>query len=81
MKTKTPKVQRLRTVRHEGDLARLGDIVEAVERAILAGVFYPVETPLNCSTCPYRQPCREWGQSSRAGLIQLETVTGGAATC
>ena len=22
--------------------------------------FYPNETPMNCSTCSYREPCREW---------------------
>ena len=55
IKTKIPKVQRLTAVRTDEDLGRLGDIVETIERAIRAEVFYPVETPLNCSTCPFRQ--------------------------
>ncbi len=63
VKTRTPKVQRLEAVRHEEDLGRLGDIVQTIERAVQAGVFYPVESPLNCSSCPYRQPCREWGRT------------------
>lgn len=63
VKTRTPKVQRLEAVRHEEDLGRLGDIVQTIERAVHAGVFYPVESPLNCSSCPHRQPCREWGRT------------------
>lgn len=65
IKTKTPRVQRLVTVRDDQDLGRLGDIVENIERAIKAGVFYPVESPLNCSSCPFRQPCREWSSSDQ----------------
>jgi len=61
IKTKTPKVQRLKTARYTDDFGRLGDLVETVERAVQIGIFYPVESPMNCSTCPYRQPCREWG--------------------
>ena len=78
VKTKTPKLQRLNTARTEVDLGRLGDLVENVEKAVKAGIFYPVETPLNCSTCPYRQPCRDWkptGQSSfDSQLVQLNGV-------
>lgn len=81
VKTKTPKLQRLRAVRHADDLARLGDIVENIERAIEAKVFYPVENPLNCSTCPYRQPCREWGRAETPELIQINIKTGGAGSC
>jgi len=73
VKTKTPKVQRLTTVRTDEDLSRLGDLVESIERATHAGVFYPVETPLNCSTCPYRQPCREWGRTQPSDRIPLNT--------
>ncbi|OWK34123.1 DNA helicase II [Fimbriiglobus ruber] len=81
VKTKTPKIQRLKAVHHENDLARLGDIVENIERAIEANVFYPVENPLNCSTCPFRQPCREWGRKEHTELVQLNIKTAGAMTC
>jgi putative RecB family exonuclease len=81
VKTKTRKIQRLRAVRHEDDLARLGDIVENIERAIEAKVFYPVENPLNCSTCPYRQPCREWGRAEHTELVQLNIKSNGATAC
>lgn len=77
VKTKTPKVQRLETARDERDLGRLGDVVQAVERAIQVKAFYPVENPLNCSTCPYRDPCRAWkpenSASLQAGTANMET--------
>jgi hypothetical protein len=60
VKTKTPQVQHLETVRNEADTSRLGDIVQTVERAIQAEAFYPVESAMNCSTCPFLRPCREW---------------------
>jgi len=78
VKTKTPKIQRLKAVRHEDDLARLGDIVENIERAIETKVFYPVESPLNCSACPYFQPCREWGRREHTELVQLNIKPAGA---
>ncbi len=60
VKTKTPRIQRLEANRTEADLGRLGDLIQVVERAVDAGNFYPVESPLNCSGCPYWRPCREW---------------------
>lgn len=35
-------------------------IVERVWQAIQAGLFYPSPSPLNCSSCPFREPCRAW---------------------
>lgn len=81
IKTKTPKVQRLTAVRNDEDLARLGDIVETIERGINAEIFYPVETPLNCSTCPYRQPCREWSLPENTELIPLNVKSAEAQSC
>lgn len=63
VKTKKPKVQRARTARMPDDFVRLGDIAQTVERAVDAGIFYPVESAFNCSTCSYRKPCREWQSS------------------
>lgn len=60
VKTKVPKVQRIEAIRTVQDFGRLGDIIEAVERAVAADAFYPVESPLNCSTCPFFRECREW---------------------
>ena len=74
VKTKTPKVQRILTSRYPEDCGRLGDLVETIQRAVDFNVFYPVENAMNCSTCSYRQPCREWGQGSKpeSDLVQLE---------
>jgi hypothetical protein len=35
-------------------------VVEQVWRAIQAGNFYPNPSPMNCPTCPYRKPCKNW---------------------
>ena len=60
VKTKTPKFQQVSTDRDDTDLQRLGDLVEAVDRAISSESFYAVESPLSCSTCQFRGPCRQW---------------------
>jgi CRISPR/Cas system-associated exonuclease Cas4 (RecB family) len=81
VKTRTPKVQRLTLTRSDEDLGRLGDLIQAVERAVEAAIFYPVESPLNCSGCPYRSPCRSWGGSALSqeepGRFALPVVPGG----
>jgi len=77
VKTKTPKVQRLQTCRYADDCGRLGDLVQTIQRAVDLGIFYPVESPMNCATCAYRQQCRDWGQSNKpietVELVTLET--------
>ena len=74
VKTKTPYVQRIETTRTEGDLTRLGDTFQAIEQAIDAKIFYPIESPMNCTSCPYREPCRAWqGKTTTTHLVQLET--------
>jgi CRISPR/Cas system-associated exonuclease Cas4 (RecB family) len=60
VKTRVPRVQRIEAVRTIADLGRMGDLVEVVERAVEAEIFYPQESPLNCSTCPFFRDCREW---------------------
>lgn len=80
VKTKVPKVQRLTTVRTDEDLGRLGDVIQTVERAVQSGIFYPVENPLNCSSCPYRQPCREWGRPGLSQQSLIPRTTDGEAT-
>lgn len=83
VKTKTPKLQRLTATRYADDFGRLGDLVQAVERGVQLGIFYPVESPINCSSCPYRQPCREWGkrsvQTEPIELASIGTATEAAA--
>jgi CRISPR/Cas system-associated exonuclease Cas4 (RecB family) len=60
VKTKTPQIQHLETVRNDADVSRLGDVVQAVDRGIQAGAFYPVESAMNCTGCPFYRPCKEW---------------------
>jgi len=60
VKVKQPRIQRLATARMPTDFDRFGDLIEAVDHAVAAGVHYPIESPLNCSTCPHRRPCRNW---------------------
>ena len=82
VKTKTPKLQRLKTARTEEDLGRLGDLVQNIERAVINEIFYPVETPLNCSTCCYRQQCRDWKPPGIAADAAIEVhELNGAGAC
>lgn len=78
IKTKTPKIQKLDAPRSPEDLGRLGDIVEAVERAVQAEIFYPVENQIHCSTCPYRGPCRDWGRPKNPPTSCLIETVGAA---
>ncbi len=81
VKTKTPKVQRLRTSRYAEDCGRLGDLVQTIQRAIELGIFYPVESPLNCTSCSYRTQCREWSRSPNSSqeLVSLSLPQEAAA--
>lgn len=75
VKTKQPRIQRLDTIRDANNSPRLGDIVQGIERAIRVDAFYPIESPLNCTSCSYRQPCKQWGkeQASKLELLQFST--------
>ena len=41
-------------------LERTKRTVERVWHAIQSGHFYPAPSPLQCPSCPYREPCRAW---------------------
>jgi putative RecB family exonuclease len=41
-------------------IERAKRIVERIWKAIKHGHFYPNPSAINCSTCPFRRPCREW---------------------
>lgn len=82
VKTKTPKIQRVATQRTEEDFARLGDIAEIVETAVANGIFYPIENPMNCASCPFRVQCRDWKPRSSSESIDLPIMEGsGACAC
>lgn len=77
VKTKKPQVQYLETVRTDADINHLGDVVQAVERAIQAEAFYPVENTMNCSGCAFYRQCRQWSgcnMSNGHTIQQAETV-------
>lgn len=80
VKTKSPKLQRMKTSRTEEDLGRLGDLIENVERAVKGGIFFPIENPLNCSGCSFREECREWKpeRNGRRDLPELVELNGTA---
>lgn len=69
VKTKVPKVQTIQAIRTRSDYQRLGDLIGVVERAVEAEIFYPVESPLNCSGCPFFRPCREWRGQNNSGEV------------
>jgi CRISPR/Cas system-associated exonuclease Cas4 (RecB family) len=81
VKTKTPRVQTLSTERTESDSRRLGDLVQTIDLAIQAEVFYPNESPLNCSSCPYRRPCRQWSAEKNCKVSQTGTELVEAPVC
>jgi CRISPR/Cas system-associated exonuclease Cas4 (RecB family) len=67
VKTRTPKLQKIEAIRNQSDFRRLGDVIEAVQRGVDSGVFYPVESPLNCSSCSYHRECRGWSGTRNFG--------------
>ena len=73
VKTRVPKVQKIQAIRSRSDYGRLGDIIGAVELGVESGVFYPVESPINCSGCPFYKPCREWSGLTIQQGTHLET--------
>ena len=44
----------------QSTLDRTKRVVERVWQAIQAEHFFPAPSPMNCSGCPYRDPCRKW---------------------
>ena len=73
VKTRVPKAQKIQAIRTVTDYQRLGDLIGVVEKAVEAGVFYPVESPINCSGCPFYRPCREWtGPGISGELVRVE---------
>ena len=56
VKTKKPQMQIVETVRNDEDAARLGDLIQAVERAIDAEAFYPNESVHELLRVPILSP-------------------------
>lgn len=59
-KAVNPVVERWPVGLDEQRIDRTKQIVRHVWRAIEAEHFYPAPSPINCPSCPFREPCREW---------------------
>ena len=59
-KTKTPIIERYPVAVDQMQLQRTKTVVDRVWRAIEAEHFFPAPSPMNCSSCPYREPCQAW---------------------
>ncbi len=59
-KTKTPALEVHEVEFNQHRLDRSQRIVQRVWQAVQAGHFYPNPSPMNCSSCPFRRPCRAW---------------------
>ena len=82
VKTKTPKLQRVTTSRSDRDLIVLGETARMVEKAIDSELFYPVASPMNCSTCSYKVECSRWleNEESQPDLVPLKPSVTNAAS-
>jgi putative RecB family exonuclease len=77
-KTKFPVLTRHEVQLDAHRVERAKVLVQSIWRGIEAGHFYPVPSPLNCTRCPFRDPCRAWPGPERAGLSHAE-ISGAAA--
>ena len=59
-KTKEPVVDVHELPVEQQRVDRTKRVVERVWRSIEAGSFYPAPSPMQCPSCPYREPCRNW---------------------
>lgn len=59
-KAKEPSVDLHEVAADSKQIDRIKRIVERVWKAIETGTFYPAPSPMQCPTCPFRQPCRAW---------------------
>jgi CRISPR/Cas system-associated exonuclease Cas4 (RecB family) len=59
-KTKAPELVLHPIEADAQQVERAKRVVDRVWQAIQGGHFYPNPSPLNCPTCPYREPCVAW---------------------
>lgn len=59
-KTKVPSLTVHEVPLDQRQVERTKRTVERVWQAIQDGHFYPNPSPMNCSTCSYREPCQRW---------------------
>lgn len=59
-KAKQPSVDLHEVVADRRQIDRTKRIAERVWTAVQSGTFYPAPSPMQCPTCPFREPCRAW---------------------
>ncbi len=59
-KTKETSIERHSQAFDAQRLERTKRIIGRVQQAIENEVFYPAPSPMNCVSCPFREPCRKW---------------------
>jgi CRISPR/Cas system-associated exonuclease Cas4 (RecB family) len=59
-KAKQPSVETHRVTLDPHRIARTKQVVRNVWQAIRSGTVYPSPSPMNCGSCPFQLPCREW---------------------
>ena len=60
-KTKHPCVQLIPLDDSPQRTRQLTRTIQQVWKAIKSHIYYPVRSRIHCSTCPFREPCDEWG--------------------
>jgi hypothetical protein len=77
IKTKNPRLQKIEAPRNSADYQRLGDLIAMVEKATDSGIFYPIESPINCCSCAYFRSCREWTatqECTESPILRAEAI-------
>jgi len=59
-KTKEVQIEQHQSLADPRSIDRARRVAERVWRSIEAEHFYPAPSPMNCGSCPFRAPCREW---------------------
>ena len=59
-KTKEPKVEAIPISIDPNRMDRSKRIITQVFTAMQTGVTYPVPSPMNCATCPFKKRCEAW---------------------
>jgi len=59
-KTKEPKVEAIPISIDPNRMDRSKRIITQVFTAMQTGITYPVPSPMNCATCPFKKRCEAW---------------------
>ena len=73
-KTKSPVVEVHEVTGDPSRVDRTKRVFERTWSAIESGLVYPAPSVMNCSGCPFQQPCREWTGLPMAGEAKEVTA-------